>query len=182
MALPLFAPLARLVTRRLLGSAMSAVLGPNDIGAVALQIGVHLDEKKFRSLQRRAKRAVIIGANRAAKPIRLAVINNAQGIARFGFTAKSIGTKTRVYGEKAVVSVIGPKMSYSRVKGKYTQGERAGQARRHVPYLYSWIVEKGSYRSRRKPFLMPAWDQYGDRYPARVAAEVAVEIRKLLTK
>lgn len=125
--------------------------------------------------------AMIRASNRAAKPVRAAVETGAGRIARYGFTAKSIGTVSRYYKDReSVVAVVGPKMSYVRTKGTYTRGPQRGQKRRHRPYLYSWIVEKGSVRTRPKPFLRPAFDGPGQQFPARLAAEMEIETAKLL--
>lgn len=178
MPVPLLANFLRLAAKELVQSLVQDATA--EVQKLDLSVSVQLDLTKFDHLKKNIKRAVIIGCNRAAKPVRAAVIANAQGISRHGFLAKSIGTKTRFYPSKAIVTVIGPKMSFARTKGKFARGPRAGQTRRHVPYLYSWLLEKGTKRSAAKPFLKPAWDTEGPGYLRRVAAEIEAEVAKLL--
>lgn len=141
---------------------------------------VALDLNPLERARKGARIAVIRAAQRAAKPVRASAEAHAQSIRRYGFLAKSFGTKTRVYTRGGLATVIGPKMSYSRVKGKYTRGPRKGQGRRHTPYRYAWLLERGTKRSRKRPFLRPALDQQGLAYRRRLAAEVEAELAKLL--
>lgn len=147
---------------------------------VQLSVSVQLDIERLLKLRKGARGAVNRAANKAAKPVRLAVIANAMRIARYGFLGKSIGTKTKLYPNGRVLSVVGPKMSYSRMKGKFQKGPRKGQSRRHVPYLYSWLLERGTKRARPRPFLKPAWDSDGgERYLRRLAEGIQAELAKL---
>lgn len=142
---------------------------------------VTADIKPLKRAQKGATKAMRIAAARAAKPVRAAVTANAQRIARHGYTAKSIGTKVKLYAARSsVTSIVGPKMSFKRTKGKYKRGPRAGESKRHIPYLYSWLIERGTRRSRRLPFLQPAWQSHGRQFPAAVAEQVRVELAKLL--
>lgn len=128
---------------------------------------------------RKARIALRIAINRAAKPVKNAVKSAAEGIALRGYTAKSIGTKTKVYnGGSSVVVVIGPKRSYSRTKGSYTRGKRKGEKRVFVPAKVAQFVEKGTGRSRKRPFLKPALDSAGSEFKDRLAAEIKAEINK----
>ncbi len=124
-------------------------------------------------------KALKIAGNRAAKPIRLAVIAEADSIKRFGFLSKSIGTKTRSYKPTNLVSVVGPKMSFARTKGTYTRGPRAGEKRRHVPYMYSWLVDRGTKRSRKFGFLEKAYNSAGHNFAGDLTRAMADELTKL---
>lgn len=117
--------------------------------------------------------------NRAAKPVRLAMIAEAERIARFGFTAKSIGTVTKVYRDRVIV-VIGPKRKYSRTKGKFKTGPRAGQAKKFQPARYTKNVEKGTKYARPNPFVLPTLRKTAGEFQARLAAEVQAEFAAML--
>lgn len=176
-----FALAAELVTGTALELVKATAFADGGGGKVDIQAEVVLDLDKFGKLKNKAKRAVIIGANRAAKPVRAAVEANALAIARRGFTAKSVGTKTRFYaGAKSVVTIIGPKMSFTRSAGKFTRGPRKGETKKAIPYLYAWLIEKGTVRSKARPFLGPALDARGPAYRAAVVAEVGAELAKAL--
>lgn len=151
------------------------------VRGMTLGIRCELDLPDLSKLKGKMKGAVLRGTNRAGKPVRAAVIANAEKIKRYGFLAKSIGNKARVY-PNAITLVIGPKMSFSRLKGKYKIGTKAGQKKRHVPYLYSWIVERGSKRSTPKRFLLRAWEAHQAEFMANVRREIAEELKKLNTK
>jgi len=141
--------------------------------------GVELDLVDLAAVKGKAKRAVIIGANRAAKPVKAAVVSEAEKIRRHGFSAKAVGTKTRTYPSGSFVTVIGPKMSYSRTKGKRTRGKRKGEKIRHVPYLYAWLLNKGTKRSKAKPFIQRAWSSTKAAYESGVEAAIAAEMQNV---
>lgn len=126
-------------------------------------------------------RAVRIANNRAAAPVKAAVVAHSESIKRFGFLAKSHRIKLRRYGEK-LVAVIGPSTKYARQKGKYTRGRRAGQPRKHVPAMVAHLVEKGTARSKPKPFLRPALDAEGPRFLRAVPEQVGREIDSILSR
>lgn len=148
-----------------------------------MTVGVRceLDLPDLSQLKGRMKGAVIRAVNRAGKPIRAGVISGAERIKRYGYLAKSIGNKVKVY-PNAITLVVGPKMSFSRMRGKYKRGPRKGQGKRHVPYLYSWLLERGTKRSAKKPFLLPAWDTYRAGFVGSVRQEIAGELRALNNK
>lgn len=171
-------PFLALVGRALARELITGVMG--EVSALQLGIAVQLDLEKFGALKKKAKVAVIIGCNRAAKPVKESVIAHAQSIARFGFLAKSIGTKTRVYPSGAVVTVIGPKMSYTRSRGTYKRGPRAGEPKKSIPFLYAWLLERGTKHAAKKPFLQPAWDQHGPGYITAASREIGRELAKVL--
>ncbi len=178
-------PALALLVRKLVQSAAAEV-----VGGAKVRAEVQLDLTALMKLRKGARRAVFKAAGRAAKPVRAAVIARAEAIRRYGFLAKSIGTKTRTYPGGRIVSVVGPKMKFSRITpkkgksgrdaatGRFTAGaSREGQ--RHVPYLYSWLLEKGTKRSRKKPFLKPAWDAEGAGYRGRLLREIDRELAAL---
>lgn len=140
---------------------------------------VVLDLAALDAKQKGFRTALKIAGNRAAKPVRERVKAEAESIGRFGFLAKSIGTKTRSYSASNLVSVVGPKMSFTRMKGTYTRGPRKGEKRRHIPYLYSWLVDRGTKRSRKFGFLAKAFTSTGHNYGPDLAAAIAVELAKL---
>jgi hypothetical protein len=119
---------------------------------------------------------LIKAGNRAARPIREAMIAETAKGQRYGFLSKSIGTKTKVYGGKRLVTVVGPKMSFSRTKGKYTRGKRAGQPRRIIPYLYALLVNKGTRHSRGWNYLERILAAKAGEYGAILSQEVGVEL------
>jgi HK97 gp10 family phage protein len=125
---------------------------------------------------RRTRLAVKIGIQRAAKPVRAEVTANAERIKWRGFIAKSIGTRVKQYRD-AVTVIIGPKTKVKRS----IRRRRKGEAARFVfPSRYAPLVEKGTKRSRKKPFLEPALDSTQDEYMRTCAAEIEAEIRKTL--
>lgn len=133
---------------------------------------IDLRDKKIR-------KAIRIGINRAAKPVRSQVKAEAERIALQGFTAKSIGTKQKVYRSGLVVIVVvGPKRSYKRVKGKYTRGKRKGERKVFRPASVAHFVEKGTARSKPEPFLRPALDKTSGKYQESLAAEIKAEIEQ----
>ena len=148
---------------------------------ISVTVRVQLDLGEYRKLPPKLRRAVIVGCNRAAKPVRAAVVGHAEKIKRFGFLAKSIGTKTKFNAKTGtVVTVIGPKMSFARVKGKYTRGPRKGQKRWNEPWLYARFLEGGTVHAKPKQFLQPAFDAQGQRFIETARAEVAAEMAKVL--
>lgn len=131
---------------------------------------IDLRDKKIR-------KAIRIGINRAAKPVRAQVKAEAERIKLQGFTAKSIGTKQKVYrAGLVVIVVVGPKRSYKRVKGKYSRGKRKGESKVFRPASVAHFVEKGTSRSKPEPFLQPALDQTSGKYQESLADEIKAEI------
>lgn len=169
--------LASVFAQSVAGDLVAAIAA--ELNGLTLTLAVDLDVNALTKGRKGARGAVIRAINRAAKPVRGQVEASAGGIQRFGFLAKSIGTKTRLYPNGGFASVVGPKMSYSRVKGKYVRGKRAGENKRHVPYLYAWLLERGTTHSARRPFLEPAWKAYGSTFQTRARAEIEAELAKL---
>lgn len=122
------------------------------------------------------RRATRIGLSRASSPVKAAVVNHAQAVKRFGFLAASIRIRLRSYPADRWVSVIGPAGKYTRTRGKYTRGPHAGQPRKSVPGKYAHLVEKGTARSRARPWLRPAYDETAGRFRQDAGAEVGKEI------
>lgn len=141
-----------------------------------LGASVEVDLAPLLAMGKGLKVGLIKAGNRAARPIREAMIAETQQGQRFGFLSKSIGTKTKVYGGERLVTVVGPKMSFSRTKGKFSRGKRKGQSRRHVPYLYSWLVNKGTKRSKGRHYLESILAAKAGEYAANLSKEVGVEL------
>lgn len=128
---------------------------------------------------KRVRKALKIGINRAAKPVRAQVKAEAERIALQGFTAKSIGTRQKVYrGGVVVVVVIGPRRKYTRTKGRYTRGRRKGEKKVFRPAAVAHLVEKGTARSKPQPFLVPALEKTSGNYQKSLAAEIKAELEK----
>ncbi len=144
-----------------------------------LSITCQVDLPDLSTLKGKYKSAAFRAINRAAKPIRERVIAEAQKIAKWGFLWKSIGTKTKLMPGGVFVTIIGPKMSYMRKKGKRGDGSKIN----HRPYLYAWLLEKGTKRSRMFPFLKPAWDAVGkEAFLNRARSELLIEFAKIEAK
>jgi hypothetical protein len=129
-----------------------------------------------------ARKATRIGLNRASAPVKAAVVSEATAIKRYGFTAKSIRIRLRQYPPDKWVSVIGPGASFSRTKGKYQRGKRKGQARKHVPANVAHIVNKGSKRTKPKPFLTKAHARTAAGFVRDAEREVGKEIAAELAR
>lgn len=128
------------------------------------------------------RRALKIGLNRAASPVKAAVVAHAEAVRRFGYLAKSIRIRTRVYPADRFVAVIGPSVKVVRKRGKITRGPRAGQARVYKPSKYAHLVERGTSRSRPRPWLGPAHQETAARFLRSVGAEVGREIMNQLDR
>lgn len=126
------------------------------------------------------RKAMRIGLNRAASPVKAAVVSHAEGVKRFGYLAKSIRIRLRIYPNDRFVAVIGPSTKVSRKKGKFKRGPRKGQPRVFVPSKYAHLVEKGTKRSRAKPWLQPAHDEAAPQFVQQAPAEVIREIENQL--
>lgn len=136
-------------------------------------------EKLARSGLRKATR---IGMNRAASPVKAAVVSAASAVKRYGYLAKSIRIRLRSYPADRFVAVVGPSTKFTRVKGRYTRGQTPGAARLNKPWKYAWLVEWGTKRSRAKPWLRPAQAAAGPAFVKRAQAEVGKEIAKELAR
>lgn len=147
--------------------------------AVALTVDVELDVEALKKLRKESRQAVYRAAQRTAKPTREAVVREATAIKRYGFLAKSIGTKTRVK-KGHIFTVIGPKMSFTRAKPKKaTRGKSKGTKPKVAPYKYAWILEYGSARTKPYKWLDKAWQRTGSGYKKRLIAEIAAELAKV---
>jgi len=148
--------------------------------AVAVTIDVELDLENMKRLTKEARKAVYRAAQRVAKPTREAVVQEATAIRKYGFLAKSIGTKTRVK-RGHIYTVVGPKVSFERKRpGKAaTRGAGKGTKPSVKPYKYAWILEHGSYRTKPRKWLEKAWVRTGPGYKRRLIAEIAEELGKV---
>lgn len=128
------------------------------------------------------RRALRIGISRAASPVKASTVRHAEAIKRYGFLAKSIRIRLRVYRSDKFVAVIGPSASYTRTKGKITRGPRKGQARKFRPSRIAHLVEKGTRHSRARPWLAPAFAESAGRYLRDVGTEIGREVEKELAR
>jgi HK97 gp10 family phage protein len=119
--------------------------------------------------------------NEAARTVRTAVKGNAQAVGRYGYLAKSIGIKVKIYKDIAV-AVVGPRTKYQKNKGVYKKGKKKGQPKLIKPSKYAHFLEKGTKRSRAKPFLKPALDSSKDEYMTALAAAIERGIAAQLAK
>lgn len=127
------------------------------------------------------RKATRIGLNRAASPVKASVVSHATNVKRFGFLAKSIRIRLRTYPGDKFVAVIGPSTKFVRTKGKFKRGKRKGQPRKQVPAKYAHLVEKGTKRSKARPWLAPAHAESAARFVAQAGVEIGREIERLLT-
>lgn len=177
MAAPLV--LGKMLSRFLAAGLVDAV------GGELRQLGIRLDAEltlpKKREFMRGFSKAVTIAMNRAAKPVRTRVISEAGRIARFGFTQKSIGTKLSKWkAADRVLAIIGPKMSFSRNRGKRKSGPNAGKPIKHVPWRYARFLVRGTRYARPRDYLSPAYEAEGPGFEKRLTREIARELAKLL--
>jgi len=128
------------------------------------------------------RRATRIGLNRAAAPVKASVVSHANAVKRYGFLAKSIRIRLRIYPSDRYVAVVGPSMNYVRTKGKKKRGKYKGSPRRHRPAYYAHLVERGTKRSRAKPWLKPAHAESAGRFIEDARREVGKEIERELDR
>lgn len=130
------------------------------------------------------RKATRIGLSRAAAPVKAAVVSHAEAVKRFGYLAKSIRIRQRIYPGDKFVSVIGPSSKFTRQpRGKYTRGAKKGEKRAKAkPSKYAHLVERGTKRSRAKPWLKPAYDetapQFADQVGVQIGREIDAELRR----
>lgn len=128
------------------------------------------------------RRATRIGLSRAASPVKGSVVSHANSVRRFGFLAKSIRIRLRIYPSERYVAVVGPSMNFIRTKGKYKRGKHKGQPRRHRPAYYAHLVERGTKRSRARPWLAPAHAESASGFIENARREVGAEITRELDR
>jgi hypothetical protein len=139
-----------------------------------------LDLPNLSELKGKNKSAAYRAINRAAKPIREAVINEATRIAVWGFLYKSIGTKTKLYAGSKFMTAIGPKSSYIRKGKKRKSGKHKGEKPVIRPVRFGWLLAKGTRRTRKFDFLTAAWVATGQgAFINRAYAELRSEFAKL---
>ena len=112
-------------------------------GSVKLK-GIEPMQKRLLALGKKMTRSVISKAlSRADKPIIAA--SRAAVPRRTGLLKSSLGSKRKIFTSQASgYSVIGSRSSVQLPKQK--------------PYKYAHLVESGTVRSRKHPFLKPAFD------------------------
>lgn len=129
---------------------------------------VNLDLRNLTALERRHRAVTKRAINRAARPVRAAVVAQAENIKRFGFLAKSIRQKSKVYSKDSHVLVVGPSMRYERKKGKISRGPRKGQPRIYAPWRYSNVITSPK-SNKYRPWLKNAFHATSERYLQPVA-------------
>jgi hypothetical protein len=123
------------------------------------------------------RKATRIGLSRALRPVKGAVVSHAEQVRETGALAKSIRIKLKGYPSDRWVAVIGPSTAYKRSKrGKITRGPNKGGKRVVVPARYAALLERGTSRSRPRPWLRPAYDASVHRFLADAGREVGREI------
>lgn len=128
------------------------------------------------------RKAIRIGANRAAAKVKAAVVSHAEQVKLIGAYAKSVRIKVKVYKGDRYVSIVGASAKYKRTRGRYTRGKNKGQPRVIRPAKYAGMLEKGTKRSRPRPVLKPAFDASSAAYLDDVRREVGLEIQRELTR
>jgi HK97 gp10 family phage protein len=118
---------------------------------------------------------------KASKVVRDAVKSNAQGIARYGYLAKSIGVKVKQYGDTAV-AIVGPRSKWVKERGIKTKGKHKGEPRRFKPSLIAKLVEKGTKHSAAHPFLAPALASTKEHYFQLASESIKQSIADQLSK
>jgi HK97 gp10 family phage protein len=119
------------------------------------------------------RKAVRIAANRAAAPVKAVMVANAERIKDRGGIAKSIRIRVKIYGDR-FVTIIGPSRSYKRSAGR-------GKPKK-VPASYAHLVERGTKRTKPKPFVRPTLAATKDQFYAAASREVGIEIAKELDR
>lgn len=125
------------------------------------------------------KRSIARAVKEAIKPVVDAVTEGARAVQDFGYLAQSIGQKVKSY-KTATAGIVGPKSKFRKRKGVRTRGKDKGNPIWHRPAFYAALVERGTSRSKAKPFLKPALDATKDEYMETVAENIKDELEKLL--
>ncbi len=86
-----------LLAKVLLDGAAAELAAAAAVRGLDLVLTADVSADRLKALGPKARVAVLKGANRTARPVRAAVVATAAGHQRYGFLAKSIGTKTRLY-------------------------------------------------------------------------------------
>ncbi len=146
----------------------------SDIGGT-----MEIDLSGLIALQRGLPAAIKAAVERSARPVQSRVKAEAAAISRYGFLAASIMTKVKAYRPDNVVTIVGPNVGFTRTEGTYSRGKRKGQARKHTPAMYAWLVDQGTSRSRKFGFLERAMSATAGNYPTDFAQAMADELQKL---
>ena len=113
----------------------------------------------------------------ASKNVKLAVKANAGN----GNMGKSIGIKVKTY-KSSVVAVVGPRTKYQKANGVFKKGKKKGEPKIIRPSKIAHLVEKGTKRSKARPFLKPAYDSTHQDYLTNLAQAIERGINKQLAK
>ncbi len=128
------------------------------------------------------RKALRIGINRAASPVKASVVSHALAVKKYGFLAASIRIKVKAYPADRFVTVIGPSTKYTRSRGKFKKGKRKGQPKKSIPSKYAHLVERGTKRSLAKPWLAPAHAESAGRFLIQAGVETGREIELELSR
>ena len=143
-----------------------------------MAVGAQLigDKKLIRALERLGgaaqRRVVRPGVTKALSPITGAAKKNvtAQGAKRTGLLRKSIRAVVRTYrGSGIIWGGVGINPA---IVGVDERGRTAW------PIMYAHLVERGTYRTRAKPFLRPAFDANKGRALRILEATVRTNLEK----
>lgn len=144
---------------------------------------VDLDLSPSEGLQKSGlRKATRIGLNRAASPVKAAVVSHAEAVKRFGYVGKAVRIRLRTYPADRFVAVIGPSTKYTRKKGKFSRGKKKGQARVFRPSKYAALVNSGTRHGRPTHWLDQARDQAGPGFVATAPGLVLQEIDNQLAR
>lgn len=139
-----------------------------------------IDLSKMEGLKRGVVNKVLRQSQaEASKIVKTAVKNNAYGLARYGFLAKSIGSKIKTYTSVAV-AIIGPRSKYIKTRGDYTRGKQKGQPRIVRPSQYAHLVERGGKHIKPKPFLAAAMETTKESYWSALCKAIDRRISSIL--
>lgn len=134
---------------------------------------VVVDLSPLKNLNKTAIRRVLTKAiRRAIKVVKDAVKGNAQAVRRFGYLAKSIGVKIKIY-DGVAVAIVGPKSKWSKEVGTWTKGKKKGEPKVFRPSFYEHLIEKGTKRTKAKPVLAPALSSTHEQYQADLVELIA---------
>ena len=142
----------------------------------------NLDLAPLDGLRNNLVRKVVRQAMKAAGEIVYhSAEGKAQNVRRYGFLAKSMYFKTKVY-KQAVALVVGPRSKYVRIKGKRKRGPKKGQPIRHRPSYSLHLLDRGGKRLRPKPVMKPAFNSAREHYLHRLTDEIRSGIERETAK
>lgn len=147
--------------------------------------GYTLDLSPLERAEKRLRLACRKAIQRAARPVVQRVKQNAEGIKRYGFLAKSIRQKVTIKGSTDNhLLVVGPSMKFSRavprVKGQKRQLGKDGKPKRIIPYLYALILSSEKSGKRFRPWLRDAHSACREQYIRDAKRETWSELKSAM--